>query len=193
MCGEKRVILSAWTRWLGSPPHVRGKVGAAGLNNLIDGITPACAGKRGPARRRWRDGWDHPRMCGEKSFVVHVLPPVLGSPPHVRGKDDGRRAEHPQGRITPACAGKSSSISGPVCGCGDHPRMCGEKPMVLPCLLLKSGSPPHVRGKGGGRYHVNINQRITPACAGKRHPASCLVCYAKDHPRMCGEKTKKIP
>lgn len=70
MCGEKRVILSAWTRWLGSPPHVRGKVGAAGLNNLIDGITPACAGKSLSGHTSKSGMKDHPRMCGEKTKKI---------------------------------------------------------------------------------------------------------------------------
>lgn len=34
---------------------------------------------------------------------------------------------------------------------------------------------------------------ITPACAGKREVFGYQEAWAEDHPRMCGEKTKKIP
>ena len=35
--------------------------------------------------------------------------------------------------------------------------------------------------------------RITPAYAGKRINHGNLILLAEDHPRVCGEKTKKIP
>ena len=37
------------------------------------------------------------------------------------------------------------------------------------------------------------NWGITPACAGKSHFATNFHLNKRDHPRMCGEKTKKIP
>ena len=33
--------------------------------------------------------------------------------------------------------------------------------------------------------------RITPACAGKREQGEQITIIFEDHPRMCGEKTKK--
>ena len=51
------------------------------------GITPACAGKRRPNNGKWRYKRDHPRMCGEKTERPSVGKKILGSPPHVRGKD----------------------------------------------------------------------------------------------------------
>ena len=35
--------------------------------------------------------------------------------------------------------------------------------------------------------------RITPAYAGKSHENVFVWCAFWDHPRICGEKTKKIP
>ena len=35
--------------------------------------------------------------------------------------------------------------------------------------------------------------RITPAYAGKSIPGTRRRCNWEDHPRLCGEKTKKIP
>ena len=38
-----------------------------------------------------------------------------------------------------------------------------------------------------------MKPRITPACAGKRPDHLHNKGRRQDHPRMCGEKTKKIP
>ena len=45
--GEKFVDESRFYKNLGSPPHGRGKVRLAPLIQLLVGITPAWAGKRG--------------------------------------------------------------------------------------------------------------------------------------------------
>ena len=50
------------------------------------------------------------------------------------------------------------------------------------------GSPPHVRGKDSQGKMRGLNDRITPACAGKRLLAHVQAEPAGDHPRMCGEK-----
>ena len=66
--------------------------------------------------------------------------------------------------------------------------MCGEKnlPPLTKRLLL--GSPPHVRGKACHRHADACIDRITPACAGKRHCPRSRCEHQWDHPRMCGEK-----
>ena len=76
-------------------------------------------------------------------------------------------------RITPAYAGKSCTPSPLARLHWDHPRVCGEKG-----VLVKGNTT----GKG-----------ITPAYAGKRHYGGQIDKPTKDHPRVCGEKTKKIP
>ena len=45
--------------------------------------------------------------------------------------------------------------------------MCGEKPKVMNLVLVRPGSPPHVRGKGRAAVERCQNWGITPACAGK--------------------------
>ena len=132
-------------------------------------------------------------MCGEKrkDRLDYYVP--QGSPPHVRGKDmDTLQTVH-DARITPACAGKSKLgqfISLPV---QDHPRMCGEKPLLHAKLLPMQGSPPHVRGKVHLAALRLLCPGITPACAGKSRTKDRKYTPQWDHPRMCGEKTKKIP
>ena len=64
-CGENRLRQLGQRNRLGSPPQVRGKPpedfpGAAAFR-----ITPAGAGKTRHYFARKRNGWDHPRRCGE--------------------------------------------------------------------------------------------------------------------------------
>ena len=66
MCGEKRSAFGMQIIWIGSPPHVRGKVRNEGLRNTKTGITPACAGKSLRGGQSVSVCRDHPRMCGEK-------------------------------------------------------------------------------------------------------------------------------
>ena len=106
MCGEKQVNLLPQFLDSGSPPHVRGKDRDPCDGPAGSGITPACAGKRGPPGRRLSRHEDHPRMCGEKARLFLRWVYALGSPPHVRGKVALRSPSSYQHRITPACAGK---------------------------------------------------------------------------------------
>ena len=65
---------------------MRGKArGHAQLDNDTR-ITPAYAGKSHRSAAQQRAGRDHPRVCGEKFFVVLVRLFGLGSPPRMRGK-----------------------------------------------------------------------------------------------------------
>mgnify|MGYP006973066104 CR=1 FL=1 len=193
MCGEKIDKIMPKIEALGSPPHVRGKVYYPSESNPEKRITPACAGKRERKAASLPVNSDHPRMCGEKAEAVKAAPWVLGSPPHVRGKVPLAGAALSMGWITPACAGKSVHRSGLHRTEGDHPRMCGEKRVCRVRGRQLPGSPPHVRGKDFCFCLSFSFCRITPACAGKSTPSMMVCSRFWDHPRMCGEKTKKIP
>ena len=192
MCGEKKLTFDAGQLIPGSPPHVRGKVKASTFRVKSKGITPACAGKRCRLFFAGACNRDHPRMCGEKRFPAQGWRCKVGSPPHVRGKEQGRRPDLPGIGITPACAGKRIDMPSFILTYRDHPRMCGEKPVHRPFAGTGRGSPPHVRGKGWKYSACAVNGRITPACAGKSRPLSGFQLYSWDHPRMCGEKKQGI-
>ena len=87
VCGEK----DKWRELMhcpeGSPPRVRGKGLRFRFHKPCAGITPACAGKSDPEKRRTSGSGDHPRVCGEKHVLPNGLPLPMGSPPRVRGKD----------------------------------------------------------------------------------------------------------
>ena len=111
-----------------------------------------------------------------------------GSPPRGRGKAHGRSAQQAPPRITPAWAGKSIWLpSCPACR-WDHPRMGGEKQLLIVHYKQFRGSPPRGRGKEVADEGIGGIIRITPAWTGKSRPAAFRRWPEWDHPRMGGEK-----
>ena len=90
--------------------------------------------------------------------------------------------------ITPAYAGKSRPFLFVTTNFRDHPRVCGEKPMVRAGLFRATGSPPRMRGKDAPCYMHAGCVGITPAYAGKSRTLGIAGSGKKDHPRVCGEK-----
>ena len=87
----------------------------------------------------------------------------------MRGKEcNGNRCTEKSG-ITPAYAGKSKVFLLSGYEVGDHPRVCGEKLVLVVVQLPVSG--------------------ITPAYAGKRKKEDEEAKVNEDHPRVCGEKS----
>ncbi len=116
VCGEKRRQSMMIPKSLGSPPRVRGKEAFESSYWKNRGITPACAGKRGHAAQPCTVCKDHPRVCGEKKFVIKIANSNIGSPPRVRGKGKYRSHWIKFIRITPACAGKRETFSNSYTG-----------------------------------------------------------------------------
>ena len=178
---------------IGSPPHVRGRATQKPELSHTLGITPACAGKRRYRTGKSRIVQDHPRMCGEECFLRYDRRRWRGSPPHVRGRGTVVDVTGAGQRITPACAGKSIQAHPAHSVSRDHPRMCGEEYPASAAVRLGVGSPPHVRGRARVAYLQGKRKGITPACAGKSVFGLVCVVLSRDHPRMCGEETKRIP
>ena len=193
VCGEKSVWDTKNRLWLGSPPRVRGKAHLRSSCRRMRRITPACAGKRLQRGTTCALPWDHPRVCGEKRNSKLSARIQRGSPPRVRGKDLSITICTASSGITPACAGKSASWRHCEPVGKDHPRVCGEKSTESDHGVCKWGSPPRVRGKVHSMSQMARCPRITPACAGKSCNHEQFAFRNMDHPRVCGEKTKKIP
>ena len=166
-CGEKGCPYHRHHPQLGSPPRMRGKVCDHALKCVRNRITPAHAGKRAGVRTSGRASKDHPRACGEKKSKRTGTPLPTGSPPRMRGKEKNAGCTRPTSGITPAHAGKSVSQPLKLKSTGDHPRACGEKPIMLSWAVWDSGSPPRMRGKGNFRILFSLSGGITPAHAGK--------------------------
>ena len=172
----------------GSPPRMRGKAQSHGVENAIDRITPAYAGKRRPALPLWRCGKDHPRVCGEKHRARRGSARAVGSPPRMRGKVPVLVIHKAENGITPAYAGKRPWARPSRRSPRDHPRACGEKDDLFTMLMQRQGSPPRMRGKVLGLKGGNVVVGITPAHAGKRSKGCPGWQFLGDHPRACGEK-----
>ena len=86
---------------------MRGKLNHASARRDAAGITPADAGKTRRDKSRGKNGRDHPRGCGENSFIWNMKQQGEGSPPRMRGKPSLRIGVSPLVRITPADAGKT--------------------------------------------------------------------------------------
>ena len=108
LCGEKLNLARNSGLKEGSPPPMRGKVSKENVPVLINGITPAYAGKRHQVPECQQRIWDHPRLCGEKLSQSPEAFNGTGSPPPMRGKVSGESPAKAECGITPAYAGKSS-------------------------------------------------------------------------------------
>ena len=172
---------------------MRGKVPTFHPPSGAVGITPAYAGKRRLCVVAAHLGRDHPRVCGEKCAPTAQQNTATGSPPRMRGKAGQIQSQTPELGITPAYAGKSLRLCILSRLLQDHPRVCGEKKNVRLTKNSLAGSPPRMRGKVWHNQVRSRSVRITPAYAGKSKRSKRKHRNTTDHPRVCGEKTKKIP
>ena len=189
MCGEHLDAGSEQKPCPGSSPHVRGALLNQSGRDIHVGIIPACAGSTCGHGLRDSAQRDHPRMCGEHSYVCQILAVSLGSSPHVRGALSELVHCLRGFGIIPACAGSTNSVSHTLGTSGDHPRMCGEHICANSTAIHSAGSSPHVRGAPQDYVSRYGHRGIIPACAGSTTFDSALSSVIEDHPRMCGEHT----
>ena len=141
-----------------------------------------------PGSQRFPADGNHPRLCGEKRDTSVLLQSGYGSPPPMRGKAALVPTDKDNNRITPAYAGKRSSLTASRKESWDHPRLCGEKLVHSRYAWRYFGSPPPMRGKARSISCSFLFHRITPAYAGKSGKAGKGIGNRQDHPRLCGEK-----
>ena len=193
MGGEKHQDESSVMELQGSPPRGRGKGPHHKYCHPFHRITPAWAGKSGTNNRPGGCTGDHPRVGGEKSYRSLYCGSIIGSPPRGRGKGKSANGASGRNRITPAWAGKRTPSPRPSKTQGDHPRVGGEKVDGVHIVASVQGSPPRGRGKGISPEWGARREGITPAWAGKSSSVRVAMVGFWDHPRVGGEKTKKIP
>ena len=85
---------------------MRGKVSFGVVEDILDRITPAYAGKSYRIQLILHMLRDHPRLCGEKCPKLTKTKEVTGSPPPMRGKVAMLAKLIGKKGITPAYAGK---------------------------------------------------------------------------------------
>ena len=193
MGGEKLERWRVRATVMGSPPRGRGKAeeGTAVVESWR--ITPAWAGKSTTSIKYACTPVDHPRVGGEKRRPTFCCRGRRGSPPRGRGKEPYGEVRWIGQGITPAWAGKRAPQRCLSSSARDHPRVGGEKLTSPSVWRATPGSPPRGRGKGHLPRQFRCGRGITPAWAGKSCPARSRSRRWRDHPRVGGEKTKKIP
>lgn len=107
MCGEGQPLLVEKYRREGSPPRMRGRPDHSYVMNFDLRFTPAHAGKTCQVGRFLARRWVHPRTCGEDSTISAPVSLRVGSPPHMRGRQDGNPDKPHYHGLTPAHAGKT--------------------------------------------------------------------------------------
>ena len=70
--------------------------------------------------------------------------------------------------------------------------MCGKYVFSALSMLAVVGSPPRVREIQISTTLTRTCTRITPACAGNTYSYFILLCFDKDHPRVCGKYFDKV-
>ena len=136
--------------------------------------------------------WDHPRVCGEHREHGSRWQQSGGSSPRMRGTPAQRRGRTGARRIIPAYAGNTRGrilfdLSG-----GDHPRVCGEHIEYKVEGASSQGSSPRMRGTQTADNNKAKLDGIIPAYAGNTIWLSRPSEPHEDHPRVCGEHTKRL-
>ena len=133
----------------------------------------------------------HPRVCGEHVLARCRSRCAGDSPPRVRGAPDLGSADAGRIRLTPACAGSTSSLRDFLYRQPTHPRVCGEHGQGSPSRFTGIDSPPRVRGALAAARRRRYERRLTPACAGSTLNQRRRLSPSTTHPRVCGEHTLK--
>ena len=115
---------------------------------------------------------DHPRGCGEHHDLLALPDHRRGSSPRMRGARKEQVKQERSDRIIPADAGSTHYKSCAHVSPWDHPRGCGEHPMLRPASLWGPG--------------------IIPADAGSTSGKSNVIAESEDHPRGCGEHDNAV-
>ena len=110
----------------GSSPRMRGAQDRILPRRIPRRIIPADAGSTTAILVSSVCSPDHPRGCGEHASVKFDVLEAPGSSPRMRGALMTAPLVQASGRIIPADAGSTEHQQGPMDGCTDHPRGCGE-------------------------------------------------------------------
>ena len=159
---------------------------------VLLGIIPAYAGNTGTVLRLVCGRRDHPRVCGEHIETIAVAVAVMGSSPRMRGTHGGFQIRPWVDGIIPAYAGNTWRVVRSVGMCRDHPRVCGEHINPVLVMFCLTGSSPRMRGTLLLNALDSKASRIIPAYAGNTSSPFPRLRRSRDHPRVCGEHTKRL-
>ena len=185
--GENREPYTKEHHVTGSSPLTRGKLLSltkiCGLRRLI----PAHAGKTFVGVDEGGGGGAHPRSRGENGTRIDCDMTRRGSSPLTRGKPRRRARCRSGGRLIPAHAGKTSTVTRLLASRAAHPRSRGENTGSCGPPQVPRGSSPLTRGKRQARRDTHRHAGLIPAHAGKTHTRSRGRARGAAHPRSRGE------
>ena len=174
----------------GSAPRARGTQDNQYTPVLRDRISPACAGNTCTPGACRCSRADQPRVRGEHQCSSGICSPCTGSAPRARGTRFAERRLAAGDRISPACAGNTSSWTGSARGASDQPRVRGEHVVVRLQALGGLGSAPRARGTLSSPIRRRLPTRISPACAGNTWNRCSGMTTGSDQPRVRGEHAR---
>ena len=193
VCGERSRAPRNKRENIGSSPRVRGtrrrRAGAGASGRFI----PACAGNAPACRQCWNRAAVHPRVCGERGTLPSRRTTRNGSSPRVRGTLKRVALASVRRRFIPACAGNAVSCLAAPRRNAVHPRVCGERFLILILPPIRGGSSPRVRGTRFRASSARATRRFIPACAGNARPRFSKFSTPPVHPRVCGERAASKP
>ena len=170
-----------------TPPPTRGRPNPSNPVSLLPRNTPAYAGKTDYAALFSRPSKKHPRLRREDRRAISFAARSLETPPLTRGRLLQKSRPFIGLGNTPAYAGKTIHQGLAGLDLRKHPRLRGEDSMGISASSLAAETPPLTRGrlKTGRRFIVN--DRNTPAYAGKTRSMLGASSPTGKHPRLRGE------
>ena len=141
---------------------------------------------------RWEPTGDHPRVCGEHRASPRSRGRRAGSSPRMRGTPRDARRRYRGTGIIPAYAGNTEAGQLVQQCFMDHPRVCGEHWEKLSGKQWRIGSSPRMRGTRPAHRPRPLPGGIIPAYAGNTGAPTTPTPHRGDHPRVCGEHTKRL-
>ena len=134
----------------------------------------------------------HPRVRGDDLPRADTHRLGRGSPPRARGRPAVLLQDRASRRLTPACAGTTGRSTCRPAGCWAHPRVRGDDPDVIRVEDVISGSPPRARGRPRRGRELELDVRLTPACAGTTQSTPPRRASSQAHPRVRGDDSGRI-
>ena len=165
-CGEHPSKTSQTVADLGSSPRLRGTLPHAEPRVAGRGIIPALAGNTYSRIKTHIMMWDHPRACGEHSWLRMLRMSAEGSSPRLRGTREAEGLAVLRLGIIPALAGNTRGTRTAPRSARDHPRACGEHSTLRTNPHSHTGSSPRLRGTLLSWHGLPQPLGIIPALAG---------------------------
>jgi len=176
-----------------SLPRGRDGVDVEPHRGLVEGITPARAGRRPRDAVREARGWNHSRAGGTETASPSSSRPRSESLP--RGRDGvARDAPHwPSPGITPARAGRSPTGPGPATPVRNHSRAGGTERKLSANTRHEAESLPRGRDGVRGATRRRGVGGITPARAGRSATPRPRARWWRNHSRAGGTEATSAP